>query len=145
MAGIFGCTEPISKEISKSPIEGVWIRHIDMYHGPDTTAYTRTNVAPDIMIFTPKYYSDAGNFSGERRPLITEDMAELEKLKIRTNYHANSGNYTLTDSTLTFHPITNMNPNKMQENSSITYPIELDTDTLTVFLKNWTLKNIRLE
>ena len=143
--GIFACTDPVSIEIPKSPIEGVWIRSIDMYHGPDTTAYTRTNVAPDIMIFTQNYYSDAGNFGGEKRPLITEDMTELEKLKLKNKYHADSGTYTLTDSTFTLHPITAMNPNDMQETSSRTYRIKLETDTFTVFLKNWTLKNIRLE
>ncbi len=145
ISGIFGYTEPVSNENHKSPIEGVWIRHIDQYHGPDTTAYARINVPPDVMIFTPKYYSDTGNGSGEKRPLITDDMSELEKLRIRTKYHANSGTYTLTDSTVTFHPITNMNPNKMLENSSLTYRIKLEPDTLTFFLKNWTFENIRLE
>ena len=94
-------------------IEGTWFRHIDEFNGPDTS-YTRTNVAPCVMIFTPRYYSDTGRFDGERRPLIAEDMSEIEKLRIMSSYHANSGTYTLTDSTVTLQYITNMHPNYMQ-------------------------------
>ncbi len=111
-------------------IRGVWRVTERSFSRPDSS-WTNSNPEPGLYIFGKRYFSVQEIRESGPRVLFGENTAELERLAAFDVFHAHSGTYEATDSTLTIAPTLAKSPNSM-DGRSYSYAIEIRSDRLTI-------------
>jgi hypothetical protein len=111
-------------------ILGVWRVAERSYSRPDSS-WTNSDPEPGLYIFGERYFSVQEIRESGPRVLFGESTTELERLAAFDVFHAHSGTYEITDSTLTIVPTLAKSPNSM-DGSTYSYALELSGDRLTI-------------
>lgn len=156
----FGCvtTAPKISKLNKPltpSITGVWKAEQFAFRYPDSAWSVRTAPYESLYIFTDKYYSYAYVPGSSPRKLFEGDPnkpTDAEKITAYDSFVANSGIYSLKDSTLTLRAVIHKNPNEMT-GKYLTYKIKLENNKLQITITNppflpgreWRTNLIRIE
>ena len=123
---VIGCTGG-----SPDPeIRGVWHVVERSFTRPDTS-WTVSDPHPGQYFFGETHFSVQEIRESGPRALFGERTADLERLAAFDVFHAHSGTYEVTDSTLTIVPTLAKSPNSM-DGHSYSYDYAIDGNRLTI-------------
>ncbi|MFQ5705443.1 MAG: hypothetical protein ACE5HT_15675 [Gemmatimonadales bacterium] len=122
----FGCS---SKPATHS-IRGVW-QVVERSFTRNGSTRIETNPQPGLYIFAERYFSVQEIRESGPRELFTAETSDPVRLAAFDVFHAHSGTYDATDSTLTIVPTLAKSPNSM-DGSSYTYRLSYAGDSLKI-------------
>ncbi len=135
------CQQPSSQQTGDqaqtddNPLAGAWRITAASVTSPDTS-YTDTDPQPGLYLFLDRHYSTL-LVPGPERASFTDETTDAQMLAAYENFIANTGTYTVSDSTLTLQHIVTKFPNVMSGTLMYTYQIEGDTLRLTLTGAGW--------
>jgi hypothetical protein len=121
------CGGASSSEVS---IRGVWRVAERSFSRPDSS-WINSDPEPGLYLFGEGYFSVQEIRESGRRALFDESTTALERLAAFDVFHAHSGTYEVTDSSLTIVPTLAKSPNSM-DGSRYSYALEIRGDRLTI-------------
>ncbi len=139
--GLTACQEPSSKQTGDQaqtddhPLAGAWRITEASVTSPDTS-YTDTDPQPGLYLFLDRHYSTL-LVPGPERASFTDETPDAEMLAAYENFIANTGTYTVSDSTLTLEHIVTKFPNVMSGTLTYTYQVAGNTLRLTLSDAAW--------
>ena len=135
------CQQPSSQQTGDqaqtddNPLAGAWRITEASVTSPDTS-YTDTDPQPGLYLFLDRHYSTL-LVPGPERASFTDETTDAERLAAYENFIANTGTYTVSDSTLTLQHIVTKFPNVMSGTLTYTYQVEGNTLRLTLSDAAW--------
>ncbi len=135
------CQQPSSQQTGDqaqtddNPLAGAWRITEASVTSPDTS-YTDTDPQPGLYLFLDRHYSTL-LVPGPERASFTDETTDAEMLAAYENFIANTGTYTVSDSTLTLQHIVTKFPNVMSDTLTYTYQVEGNTLRLTLSGVAW--------
>ena len=122
-------------QTADNPLAGAWRITEASVTSPDTS-YTDTDPQPGLYLFLDRHYSTL-LVPGPERASFTDETTDAEMLAAYENFIANTGTYTVSDSTLTLQHIVTKFPNVMSDTLTYTYQVEGNTLRLTLSGVAW--------
>ena len=125
--GVIGCTGVSAPDPG---IRGVW-HVVERSFTASDTSWTASDPQPGQYFFGETHFSVQEIRESGPRVLFGEHTNDPERLAAFDVFHAHSGTYVVTDSTLTIVPTLAKSPNSM-EGRSYSYDYAIDGDRLTI-------------
>ena len=125
--GVIGCT---GVSVPDPGIRGVWHVVERSFTTPDTS-WAVSDPQPGQYFFGATHFSVQEIHETGPRMLFGDQTTDLERLAAFEVFHANSGTYEVTDSTLTIVPTVAKSPNFM-DGRSYGYDYAIDGNRLTI-------------
>ena len=122
-------------QTADNPLAGAWRITEASVTSPDTS-YTDTDPQPGLYLFLDRHYSTL-LVPGPERASFTDETTDAEMLAAYENFIANTGTYTVSDSTPTLQHIVTKFPNVMSDTLTYTYQVEGNTLRLTLSGVAW--------
>ena len=125
-----GVASSCSNEPENPSIRGVW-RVVERSFATAGSSRVETHPQPGQYIFAQRYFSVQEIRESGPRELLTAETSDSARLAAFDVFHAHSGTYETTDSTLTITPTLAKSPNSM-DGSSYSYCISVCGDSLRI-------------
>ncbi len=125
--GVIGCTGVSQRDPG---IRGVWHVVERSFTTPDTS-WAVSDPQPGQYLFGETHFSVQEIRESGPRTLFGDHTTDLERLAAFDVFHAHSGTYEVTDSTLTIVPTLAKSPNSM-DGRSYTYNYLIEGDRLSI-------------
>ncbi len=125
-----GMASSCSNEPENVAIRGVW-HVVERSFTSNGSTRREASPQPGQYIFAQRHFSVQEIRESRPRDLFTAETSDSARLAAFDVFHAHSGTYQATDSTLTITPTLAKSPNSM-DGSSYTYNISMSGDTLRI-------------